>query len=100
MSSSSGTISEAEVHELQANWAAAIKRITATYLDKGDYIAAAGEAAGELYGYEHGNVLFKPTKAAEVPFRPKGSDAMSYFVGGSVVDGVSPPPGPPQSLPV
>merc|ERR1712046_86502 len=36
---------------------------------------------GELYGYGHTNVLFKPTKAAEFPFRPTGAEAMSYFVG-------------------
>ena len=42
--------------------------------------AAAG-AAADLYGYGHGKVLFKPTKAAEYPFRPVAADAMSYFVG-------------------
>ena len=42
------------------------------YLDGGDYVAAAGEAAGKLYGYGHGNVLFKPTKSTRHPFRPTG----------------------------
>merc|ERR1712070_645320 len=55
--------------------------------EKGDYVKVAADAAGELYGYGHSNVLFKPTKAAEYPFRPTGGEAMSYFVGGSVVDG-------------
>ena len=41
----------------------------------------AGQAAGDLYGYGHTNVLFKPTKATANPFRPTGEDAMSYFVG-------------------
>ena len=50
-------------------------------------VQAATNAAAELYGYGHTNVLFKPTKAAEVPFRPTGAEAMSYFVGGNVVDG-------------
>merc|ERR1711939_706419 len=45
-----------------------------------------GDAAGELYAYGHSNVLFKPTKAAEYQFRPTGADAMSYFVGGKVVN--------------
>lgn len=81
------SITEAEVHELQAKWANAIKTISKTYADKGDYIGVAGEAAGELYGYGHSKVLFKPTKAAEFPFRPTAGEAMSYFVGGSVVDG-------------
>merc|ERR1712003_22645 len=56
------------------------------YLENEDYIAAATHCAGELYGYGHSNVLFKPTKAAEFPFRPTGEEAMSYFVGGGVVD--------------
>ncbi len=80
-------ISEQEVLDCQAKWASAIKSITKTYMDKGDYVAAAGEAAAELYGYGQGNVLFKPTKAAEFPFRPTGNEAMSYFVGGNAVDG-------------
>merc|ERR1712107_899206 len=33
------------------------------------------------------NVMFKPTKAAEYPFRPTAEEAMSYFVGGSAVKG-------------
>eukprot|EP00976_Prorocentrum_cordatum_P115317 1195990-Prorocentrum_minimum.AAC.1 len=65
-------VTEADVLECQAKWANAIKTISKTYLEKGDYIGAAGEAAGELYGYGHSNVLFKPTKAAEYPFRPTG----------------------------
>merc|ERR1711990_64257 len=74
-------LTEADVLECQAKWANAIKTISATYLKQGDYIAAAGEAAGELYGYGHTPVLFKPTKATKHPFRPTGEVAMSYFVG-------------------
>ena len=80
-------ITEAEVTQLQSNWANAIKTISKTYLEKGDYIAVASKAAGELYGYGHSNVLFKPTKAADYPFRPTATEAMSYFVGGGVVEG-------------
>jgi hypothetical protein len=79
-------VTEKEVLEVQANWAAAIRNISKVHKEGGDYIAAAGEAAGQLYGYGHKNVLFKPTKAAEFPFRPTADDAMSYFVGGAVVD--------------
>ena len=43
-------------------------------------------ATGELYGYGHTNVLFKPTKAADEPFRPTPESAMSYFVGGTAVE--------------
>ena len=82
-------VSREEVLAAQAGWAKAIQTISKTYLDGGDYVKAASDAAGELYGYGHSNVLFKPTKAAEVPFRPTGADAMSYFVGAKAVkDGI------------
>jgi len=76
-----------EVLDVQKRWAAAIANISATHKAGGDYIAAAGEAAGELYAYGFSDVMFKPTKAAEYPFRPTGEEAMSYFVGGDVVEG-------------
>jgi hypothetical protein len=79
-------VTEEDVLLCQTNWADAITTISKAYLEKRDYVDAAGKAAGELYGYGHGNVLFKPTKAAEHPFRPTGGEAMSYFVGGSAVD--------------
>merc|ERR1711871_1332494 len=80
-------VTEAEVLEVQTKWANAIKTISKTHKDGGDYIQAAADAAGELYAYGHSNVLFKPTKALEYRFRPTPEEAMSYFVGGSVVDG-------------
>jgi len=79
-------ITEAEVLECQAKWAAAIASISATYAEKGDFVGAAGEAAGELYGYGHHNVLFKPTKSTKHPFRPTGGEAMSYFVGAEAME--------------
>ena len=80
-------VTETEVLSLQAAWAYAIKTISKTYLDKGDFVQCASKAAAELYGYGHSKVLFKPTRASRHPFRPTGADAMSYFVGGSVVEG-------------
>ena len=43
-------ITEAEVIECQAKWAAAIASISKTYAEDGDFVGAAGEAAGERYG--------------------------------------------------
>merc|ERR1712151_80413 len=62
-------------------------KISKSYKDGGNYIQMAAAAAGELYAYGKSNVLFKPTKAAEYQFRPTADEAMSYFVGGNVVDG-------------
>ncbi|KAH8061695.1 hypothetical protein JL720_13396 [Aureococcus anophagefferens] len=79
------TKAEAEVLDCQAKWANAIKTISACR--QGRLVGAAADAAGELYGYGHSQVLFKPTKAAEYPFRPTGEEAMSYFVGNNAVEG-------------
>ena len=68
-----------------ASWATAFKYISLVYLAGGDYIGVAAQAAGELYGDL--NVLFKQTKAAEVPLRPTEEDALSYCVGDSAVQG-------------
>ena len=74
-------VTKADVLACQKAWAGAIAGCSKVYADKGDFVAAAGEAAGQLYGYGHGNVLFKPTKATKNPFRATGEEAMSYFVG-------------------
>jgi hypothetical protein len=83
----SAPVTKEEVLAVQKAWSEAIKKISKTYKAKGDYIKAASEAAGQLYAYGQSNVLFKPTKAAEYQFRPTAEEAMSYFVGGNVVDG-------------
>ena len=77
-----GAVTELEVIAAQDLWAASIKRISAAYLAKSDFVKIAGDAAGELYAYGHHDVLFKPTKAADFQFRPSAEEAMSYFVGG------------------
>merc|ERR1711972_1213162 len=74
-------VTEAEVLEAQKLWADSIASISKVYAEKGDFVAAAGEAAGKLYCYGKSDVLFKPTKATKNPFRPTAEDAMSYFVG-------------------
>merc|ERR1719454_2594260 len=77
-----------EIVDAQREWGDAIVRISKTYLDGGDYAKTAADAADQLYGYgSKMDVLFKPTKAAEDPFRPTGTGAMSYFIGGDVVEG-------------
>merc|ERR1719199_970172 len=79
-------VTEEDVLECQKNWADAIVAASKIYAEGGDYIQAAAGASNELYGYGHTKVLFKPTKAAEFPFRSTGKDAMSYFVGGNVIE--------------
>ena len=80
-------ITQQEILAAQDGWAKAMKAISRAYLDGGDYVEAASKAAAALYAYGHSNVLFKPTKAAQHPFRPTGKEALSYFVGGGAVEG-------------
>ena len=75
---------KADVTNVQDKWKAAILKISKEYLSNptGEkYKDVAKEAAGELYGYDVGNVLFKPTKAKETPFRVSAEGALSYFIG-------------------
>jgi len=80
-------ITTEEVVTAQKAWGDALVGISQTYLNGGDYIAAATKAADELYGYGRSDVLFKPTKASQTPFRPTPAGALSYFVGGDKVEG-------------
>ena len=79
---------EGEVLGLQSNWAQAILDISSAYKAGGDFKQVAADAAADLYGYGVvSEVLFKPTKAAVNPFRPTGTGALSYFIGGDNVEG-------------
>ena len=51
-------VTSADVQACQDAWANAIQSISATYLEGGDYITAAADAAGELYG-----VRINPSRA-------------------------------------
>lgn len=70
-----------EVEKAQKIWAERIVEIGNSFLQKGDYILVAKNLVNDLYGYQEGTVLFKPTKASEFQFRLNAESALSYFVG-------------------
>jgi hypothetical protein len=79
------SITEAEVLAAQKAWGNALVNISTTYDQKG--IAAARTLAdkviNELYAYQSGLVLFKPTlTTGNQTFRTTNKGALSYFVGG------------------
>ena len=74
-------ISEQEVLDAQKIWGEGIVHIGAIYSAEGDYTAAAEKHIDELYGYNLGPVLFKPTLASIKQFRTTKEGALSYFVG-------------------
>lgn len=80
---SSQHITEAEVIEAQKEWGDGIVKIGKIYSEKGDYKKAATEHIENLYGYDLGPVLFKPTLASVEQFRGTLDGALSYFVGGN-----------------
>lgn len=76
-------ISEMEVVAAQQLWAEGIVRIGEVYTDGGDYSGEAGRFIQDMYGYDLGSVLFKPTLASVSQFRSSFDAALSYFVSGN-----------------
>lgn len=79
-----GTITKAEVVAAQTAWGAGIVAIGDAYQANSDYTTVANSLINELYAYDDGTVLFKPTLAAEEQFRLSQPEALSYFVTGLV----------------
>ena len=77
-------ISRQEVIEAQDAWGKAIVKIGEVYNNGEDYQELATKTLDQLYGYDEGIVLFKPTKASADQFRLTEEEAISYFVRGVV----------------
>ncbi len=73
-----------EIETAQKLWGEGIVAIGEAHTAGGDPRSVADEMLDELYAFDHGPVLFKPTKAAEQPFRSSKRDALSYFVTGHI----------------
>lgn len=76
-------IADHSILEAQKAWGDGIVKIGKTFLDKGDYKAAAIDHINEFYNYQEGPVLFKPTLTSAKQFRLDFDGALSYFVGGN-----------------
>lgn len=81
---SAGQITDKDIANAQQKWGECIVQIGKASTEKGDYKAVAEKCVTDLYAYDSGTVLFKPTKAAEKQFRPTKKEALSYFVTGDV----------------
>jgi hypothetical protein len=78
------TINESEIVKAQEMLAEQIVSIGKAYLKNDNYRKIAEKMIDDLYGYQEGPVLFKPTKACEKQFRMTREGALSYFIGGNV----------------
>lgn len=74
-------LSKDQVLEAQNIWANYVVKIGQAFTDGEDYKGIAEKMIHELYSYDQGVVLFKPTRASIHPFRSKFAEALSYFVG-------------------
>ena len=75
-------ISLKEVESIQKKWGDNLVELGKL---KGDFDACKKESKlmiDSLYGFDEGEVLFKPTKAKENQFRLSFKGAKSYFIGG------------------
>jgi len=77
-------ITRKEIIKSQNTWGNAIVAIGKASQNGGDFKGLAEETVDDLYAYDEGNVLFKPTLASEQQFRLTEEDALSYFVGGDI----------------
>lgn len=63
-------ITAEDVAQAQKEWGEGIVAIGKAFTDKGDFVKAAENHLDTLYDFQSGDVLFKPTKAADAQFRP------------------------------
>jgi len=76
-------ITQKEIFQAQKTWGQGVVHIGKVYRQHGNYKKAAEQLVNQLYAYQLGPVLFKPTKATKQPFRLTKEGAISYFVGGN-----------------
>jgi hypothetical protein len=77
-------IKQIEIRDIklaQQIWADRLTDIGKAFLQNSGHQSVALKMIDELYGYQEGVVLFKPTKAMEKQFRMTSASALSYFIG-------------------
>ncbi len=72
-----------DVLKAQEAWANAVVKIGSVKNDRALCEKETEEMLEKLYAFGKEEILFKPTKAASIQFRPTKEGAKSYFIGGS-----------------
>ena len=80
------TINEDTLYQARHDWGLGILKISEAYensgIDKAKIVA--NEFLENLYGFEFGPILFKPTlSGGSTTFRPSKEGALSYFIAGN-----------------
>lgn len=66
---------------IQQEWADGIINIGKAFLDKKDYLDVTNKFIDNLYIFDNGKALFKPTQASQRQFRRNKAEFISYFIG-------------------
>ena len=75
-------ITKEELKKIQNTWGEGVVKIGSLKHNRIECEKFTSEFLDNLYAFEIGNVLFKPTKCAIEQFRPTKSEALSYFIAG------------------
>ena len=75
-------ITQEQVEKIQNTWGEGVVKIGALKHDRKECEKFASEFLDNLYAFDKGKVLFKPTKCEKEQFRPTKSEALSYFISG------------------
>ena len=75
-------ITEEDVIQAQKLWGAGVVKIGSLKDQRSNCEDFTSEFLDDLYSFELGAVLFKPTKCEVEQFRPSKADALSYFIAG------------------
>lgn len=70
------------IDDAQERWAKSLIQIGELKGERIKCVTLAAKLLDELYAFESGEILFKPTKAGKKQFRPDKTSALSYFIGG------------------
>jgi len=77
-------ITVAMIEDAQKQWTEGLIAVSTANREGGDPKAVASEMLDNLYFFQGGDVLFKPTLAyGDQTFRPTKEAALAYFVGGN-----------------
>jgi len=79
-------VTRKQVEIAQQQWADGLVQIGLLKETRPAFEAYAHTFLDELYAFELGPVLFKPTKCTVEPFRPTKSRALSYFIAGDICE--------------
>jgi hypothetical protein len=75
-------ITKEQVLEAQNEWGAGVVKIGSLKDSRGECEDFTSNFLDNLYSFESGQVLFKPTKCKLEQFRPTKEEAVSYFIAG------------------